>query len=81
MAGRPDREHEPARPLQHVPFVLQPAPACLPTLTLLLLQVWQFTLSNVSFKLNATGTGSMKKAPEVNCDKMKIICVDQSLAQ
>lgn len=44
-------------------------------------QVWQFTLSNVTFKLNATGTGSMKKAPEVACDKMKIICVDQSLAQ
>lgn len=43
--------------------------------------VWQFTLSNVTFKLNASGTGSMKKAPEVACDKMKIICVDQSLAQ
>jgi hypothetical protein len=43
--------------------------------------VWQFTLADVSFKLNAAGTGSMKKAPEVTCDKMKIICVDQSLAQ
>lgn len=43
-------------------------------------QVWQFTLSDVSFKLNASGTGTMKKAPEVTCEKMKIICVDQSLA-
>lgn len=45
-----------------------------------MLQVWQFTLSNVSFKLNAAGTGSMKKAPEVTCAKMKMVCVDQSLA-
>jgi hypothetical protein len=45
------------------------------------LQVWQFSLADVSFKLNAAGTGSMKKAPEVTCEKMKIICVDQSLAQ
>lgn len=52
-----------------------------PSLSHMHTQVWQFTLSNVTFKLNATGTGSMKKAPEVSCDKMKIICVDQSLAQ
>lgn len=43
--------------------------------------MWQFTLSDVAFKLNASGTGSMKKAPEVNCDKMKIVCVDEKLAR
>lgn len=42
--------------------------------------MWQFTVLNVAFKLNASGTGTMKKAPEVKCDKMKIVCVDQSLA-
>jgi hypothetical protein len=44
------------------------------------LQVWQFTLSDVAFKLNASGTGSLKKAPEVTCDKAKIVCVDIKLA-
>ncbi|WIA22082.1 hypothetical protein OEZ86_008500 [Tetradesmus obliquus] len=42
--------------------------------------VWQFTLSDVAFKLNASGTGSLKKAPEVTCDKAKIVCVDIKLA-
>eukprot|EP00878_Enallax_costatus_P002441 GHUV01002618.1.p2 GENE.GHUV01002618.1~~GHUV01002618.1.p2 ORF type:complete len:119 (+),score=39.72 GHUV01002618.1:313-669(+) len=42
--------------------------------------VWQFLLSDVAFKLSATGTGSMKKAPEVTCDKAKIVCVDIKLA-
>jgi hypothetical protein len=46
----------------------------------LLEQVWQFTLSDVAFKLNHTGTGSLKKAPEVTCDKAKIVCVDIKLA-
>jgi hypothetical protein len=44
------------------------------------LQVWQFTLSDVAFKLNASGTGSLKKAPEVTCEKAKIVCVDIKLA-
>jgi hypothetical protein len=43
--------------------------------------VWQFTLSDVAFRLNANGSGSMKKAPEVACEKMKIVCVDEKLAR
>lgn len=43
-------------------------------------QVWQFTLSDVAFKLNASGTGSLKKAPEVTCEKAKVTCVDIKLA-
>lgn len=44
------------------------------------LQVWQFTLSNVAFRLNPSGTGSLKKSAEVLCDKAKIVCVDVKLA-
>lgn len=39
--------------------LLPPPAACPP------LQVWQFTLQNVSFKLCPTGTGSLHTAPEV----------------
>eukprot|EP00879_Flechtneria_rotunda_P006013 GHRR01006325.1.p1 GENE.GHRR01006325.1~~GHRR01006325.1.p1 ORF type:complete len:118 (+),score=45.28 GHRR01006325.1:296-649(+) len=43
--------------------------------------VWQFVISDVSFKLIPSGTGSFKKAPEITCDKAKITCVDLKLAQ
>jgi transcription initiation factor TFIIA small subunit len=42
--------------------------------------VWQFLLTDVSLRLNATGQGSAKRAPEVKCDACKIVCVDQKLA-
>mmetsp|Transcript_18565 Transcript_18565/g.39848 ORF Transcript_18565/g.39848 Transcript_18565/m.39848 type:complete len:120 (+) Transcript_18565:222-581(+) len=43
--------------------------------------VWQFTLENVSMKLNQTGTGSMNNAPEVCCDRAKVVCVDSKLLE
>lgn len=43
-------------------------------------QVWQFTLSDVKFKLVRPATALLKKAPEVACDKAKIVCVDVKLA-
>lgn len=42
--------------------------------------VWQFNLENVIFKLNTSGQGSMTTAPEVTCDKAKVICIDAALA-
>jgi transcription initiation factor TFIIA small subunit len=42
--------------------------------------VWQFLLTDVSLRVNATGAGSAKRAPEVKCDALKIVCVDQKLA-
>lgn len=44
-------------------------------------QVWQFTLTNVEFKLNASGTGSMQNAPEIKCDKVKVVCIDAGLVK
>eukprot|EP00878_Enallax_costatus_P004963 GHUV01005219.1.p2 GENE.GHUV01005219.1~~GHUV01005219.1.p2 ORF type:complete len:133 (+),score=40.80 GHUV01005219.1:176-574(+) len=52
--------------------------------------VWKFWLRQgkdehgdpkpVTFKLNATGTGSMKKAITVECEKMNVVCVDTKVA-
>lgn len=41
--------------------------------------VWQFTLKDVSFKLNMSGTGSVSSAPEIICEKAKVVCVDAKL--
>jgi hypothetical protein len=43
-------------------------------------QVWQFIIKEVSFRVNPTGQGSAKKAPEVKVDKCKLLCVDIKLA-
>jgi hypothetical protein len=38
-------------------------------------------MTDVVFKLNATGTGSIRKAAEMRSDKVKLVCVDSKLAQ
>lgn len=43
--------------------------------------VWQFHLENVVFKLNESGTGSVAHAPEVQCKKAKVVCVDAKLSE
>ncbi|KAI8477023.1 MAG: hypothetical protein J3K34DRAFT_498347 [Monoraphidium minutum] len=43
--------------------------------------VWQFVMTNVAFRLNAAGHGSLRKAAEVRSDKVKLVCVDAKLAQ
>ena len=58
--------------------------------TAALTQVWKFWLRQgkdqdgelkpITFKLNATGTGSMKKAIVVECEKMNVVCVDTKVA-
>lgn len=42
--------------------------------------VWQFVMTDVSFKLNASGHGSIRKAIEMHSDRMKLVCVDSKLA-
>jgi hypothetical protein len=37
-------------------------------------------LTDVSLRINASGQGSARRAPEVRCDAAKIVCVDQKLA-
>mmetsp|Transcript_2764 Transcript_2764/g.5704 ORF Transcript_2764/g.5704 Transcript_2764/m.5704 type:complete len:122 (-) Transcript_2764:195-560(-) len=37
--------------------------------------VWQFTLENVALRLNH-GNSAMGAAPEIKCDKAKVVCVD-----
>jgi len=41
--------------------------------------VWQFLLTDVSFRLNASGQGSARRSPEVKCEALKIICVDSKM--
>lgn len=43
-------------------------------------QVWQFLLKDVSFRLNPTGQGSARKAPEIKADVIKLVCVEYKLA-
>lgn len=38
-------------------------------------------MTNVSFKLNSQGHGSLRKAAEMRSDKMKLVCVDAKIAQ
>ena len=38
-------------------------------------------MTNVSFKLNSQGHGSLRKAAEMKSEKMKLVCVDAKLAQ
>ena len=42
--------------------------------------VWQFLLKDVSFRLNPTGQGSARKAPEVRASAIKLVCVEYKLA-
>ena len=43
-------------------------------------QVWQFVMSDVVFKLNPTGVGSIRKGVELRSPKMRMVCVDAKLA-
>ncbi len=43
--------------------------------------MWQFFFEDITFKLNPTGQGSAKKAPEIHCAGARVVCVDQKLAQ
>jgi hypothetical protein len=37
-------------------------------------------MTDVSFKLNASGHGSTRKAVEMKSDRIKLVCVDSKLA-
>jgi hypothetical protein len=37
-------------------------------------------MTNVTFRLNPQGQGSLRKAAELKADKLKLICVDAKLA-
>lgn len=50
------------------------------TFTSPVLQVWQFLLKDISFRLNPTGQGSARKAPEIKADVIKLVCVEYKLA-
>lgn len=43
--------------------------------------VWQFDVSDVTFKLTPRAQGSLTNAPKITADKLKIICVDAKLCQ
>ena len=43
--------------------------------------VWQFDVSDVTFKLTPRAQGSLAHAPRITADKLKIICVDAKLCQ
>uniref|UniRef100_A0A7R9V6L5 Transcription initiation factor IIA subunit 2 n=1 Tax=Chlamydomonas euryale TaxID=1486919 RepID=A0A7R9V6L5_9CHLO len=42
--------------------------------------VWQFTLENVVLKLNQ-GSGSMSSAPQIQCERAKVVCMDCKLLE
>jgi Transcription initiation factor IIA, gamma subunit len=43
--------------------------------------VWQFEVSNATFRLAAKAASAISTAPKVTADKIKLICVDQKLCQ
>ena len=61
--------------------LLRGPPPTPPHPCVIVVQVWQFSLENVVFKLNTTGNSSMNNAQEYTCDKAKVVCVDAKLLE
>lgn len=43
--------------------------------------VWQFEVTDATFKLLPKAQGSMSSAPRITADRIKLICVDSKLCQ